>query len=147
MEHLIIEELREILDTIKSSEDGVHVGKILAPSVINVLWALTAGCRIPRGDPRLQKLLDLLDKRSKAFDMSGGTLSQHPWLRFIAPERTGYNLVKHLNSELKQLLMENIREHKQTWSEGKNDDVIYSFITEMKKAKNGLRSTFTGKCM
>lgn len=143
MEFMITEELREVLHVIKANPDRVRVGKILAPSVLNVLWALTAGSRIPRTDPRLDRLLELLNSRSKAFDMSGGTLSQHPWLRYLAPERTGYNLLQKLNKELKELFMATIKEHYERWTEGRNDDIIYSFITEMKQAKDA-STTFTG---
>lgn len=143
MEYMITEELREALQVLEADADRVQIGKILAPSVINVLWALTAGSRISRTDPRLQNLLELLNRRSKAFDMSGGTLSQHPWLRYIAPEKTGYNLLQKLNKELRELFMATINEHHQQWSEGRNDDIIYSFITEMKRSDKA-ESTFTG---
>lgn len=83
----------------------VNIGKILAPSILSVLWALAAGKRLMRSDSRLKRLLELLDYRARAFDMAGGSLNQFPWLRFIAPEKTGYNLVTKLNSELRNFLM------------------------------------------
>ncbi|CAH0547137.1 unnamed protein product [Brassicogethes aeneus] len=141
MGFMIKEEVADILELL-SQNLNVQVGKFLAQSVLNILWAFTTGTRFSRNDNRLNKLLDLLSTRSKAFDISGGTLSQHPWLRFIAPEKTGFNLILKLNKDLNKLLMETINEHKKTWTEGRNDDLIYSFISEMKREDLG-DSTFT----
>nr|WCC58048.1 cytochrome P450 [Pharsalia antennata] len=142
MEILIKEEIPELLGVLQQNGSSVRIGKVIAPSVINILWALTTGSRIDRKDPRLNRLLDLLELRKNVFDMSGGTLSQHPWLRFVAPERTGYNVIQKLNVELKDLLMETVTQHYKTWTAGASDDLIHSFITEMKNA-NGHETTFT----
>lgn len=144
MENFIKEEVKEVLDILKHTGNELRIGTILAPAVINILWALTSGSRISRTDKRLDILLKLLDKRSKAFDMAGGTLSQFPFMRFLAPRQTGYYLIKDLNKQLSGLLQEVISHHMNDWSEEKsNDDLIYSFITEMKK-NEGHVSTFTG---
>ena len=83
---------------------AVSLGPLLPASVLNVLWALTAGSRFPHGDPRLRRLLDLMAQRGRAFDMAGGALGTLPWLRHVAPERTGYNLLNKLNASLRDLL-------------------------------------------
>jgi hypothetical protein len=71
-----------------------------APSVMSVLWALTAGSKFGVDDAALFRLLDLMQRRSQAFDISGGVLSQFPWIRFIAPDASGYTLLNTVNSEL-----------------------------------------------
>lgn len=53
---------------------------------------------------RLQYFNDLMERRSRAFDMSGGILSTFPWIRYVAPETSGYNLLTKLNNELKSFL-------------------------------------------
>ncbi|KAF2901223.1 hypothetical protein ILUMI_04967 [Ignelater luminosus] len=133
MEHKIREELEEVLAVIKSDGKKLYIGRVVSQAVINVLWSITAGKRISKEDLRFNKLLDLLAKRTRAFDMSGGLLGQYPWLRFIAPEKTGYNLIKSLNEEIKEFFMETINEHNETWTEDRDDDLIYAFISEMKR--------------
>lgn len=133
MEHKIKEELKEILALIELNGKKLHIGRVVSQAVINVLWSMTSGKRIHNEDPRFNKLLDLFSRRTKAFDMSGGLLGQYPWLRFIAPEKTGYNLIKSLNEEIKEFFMETINEHNQTWTEDRDDDLIYAFITEMRQ--------------
>ncbi|XP_055385564.1 probable cytochrome P450 305a1 [Condylostylus longicornis] len=145
MDLQIKNELVELLSIIEDYNGWpVWPGNFLAPSVINVLWALTAGKRIERHDERLQRLLELFQRRTKIFDICGGLLSQFPWLRYIAPEKTGYNLIKQFNQELHNFFMETINEHKNTYSDDKaKDDLIYAYIKEMKERENEVNHTFT----
>lgn len=137
MEIQIQNELNELLDVIdQTNEQPIWPGTFLAPSVINVLWTFTAGERIPRHDDRLNRLLNLLNLRSKAFDMSGGVLNQMAWLRHIAPEKTGFNLIKRFNQELHEFFMASIKSHKADYDEGKaTDDLIYAYIKAMRENK------------
>ncbi|KAG5896791.1 hypothetical protein JTB14_008367 [Gonioctena quinquepunctata] len=142
MEIEIQKEVTELLNILgKSGNEEMQIKYILPISVLNILWAFVSASKLPF-DIRLAKLLEILDRRGKAFDMSGGTLNILPWLRYIAPEKTGYNLIVRLNNELQAMLMEPIEEHFETWTEGRNDDLMYSFITEMNKDQ-GDDTTFT----
>lgn len=115
----------------------------LSQSILNVLWTFCSGKRLARNDERILRLIDLLYKRSKLFDMAGGILSQFPMLRFFAPEFSGYSLIKNLNQEFYSFFMEIINEHIETFDEKKaNDDLIYSFLHEMKLRKNEKPSSF-----
>ncbi|XP_057651547.1 probable cytochrome P450 305a1 isoform X1 [Diorhabda carinulata] len=143
MDDMVREEVTELLSILKQSkENEIKIVPIISVSVLNVLWRSLSGSRLDRSDPNLQYLLDLLDKRALAFNMAGGVLNTFPWLRFISPEKSGYNLVIELNKELKALLMKTINAHYETWTDGRDDDLIYSFISEMKKS-NGAPTTFT----
>lgn len=146
METQIQSELLELLGLIESlNGEPLWPGKVLLPpSVINILWTFTTGKRIDRNDPRLLRFLDLLQKRSKAFDMAGGLLSQMPWLRFFAPEKTGYSLICNLNSEFHAFFMEIVQEHLDTYSDEKSsDDLIYAFISEMRAQEGNATTNFT----
>ncbi|XP_030371911.1 probable cytochrome P450 305a1 [Scaptodrosophila lebanonensis] len=110
----------------------------LAQSVLNVLWCLIAGQRITSDeDTTLVRLLELMNRRSKVFDICGGLLAQFPLLRFIAPDRTGYNLIRQLNTELHNFFMDTIAEHKQRLQLKQKDqqedsDLIFAYLNEMK---------------
>lgn len=43
MEDQIVNELKELISVIDALGNSVNFGRELAPSVINVLWTLTAG--------------------------------------------------------------------------------------------------------
>lgn len=146
MELQIQNELKELLELIESiGNKPLWPGnELLPPSVINILWTFTTGKRISRNDTRLIKFLNLLQKRSKVFDMSGGVLSQMPWLRFFAPEKTGYSLIQNLNTQFHSFFMEIVKEHLDTYSDEKsNDDLIYAFIKEMKAQEENGSTNFT----
>ncbi|XP_034254635.1 probable cytochrome P450 305a1 [Thrips palmi] len=147
MEELILAELKDLLSELDPAAEqatAVSLGPLLPPSVLNVLWALTAGTRFPHGDPRLQRLLDLMSQRGKAFDMAGGVLGTLPWLRHLAPERTGYNLLTRLNASLKELLEETIAAHHASYTQGRTRDLIDAYLHEVKAHQSeGVESTFT----
>lgn len=144
MDLQIQDELKELNSVIESSKEPIWPADILPASVINVLWTFTTGSRIKRSDARLARFLDLLHKRSKAFDMAGGSLSQMPWIRFFAPEKSGYNLIRSLNKEFSKFFMEIINEHHNNYSDEKSEeDLIFAFIREMKNQADNPQSTFT----
>lgn len=144
MEEQIQFELNELLEVIDDHEGkAIWPSEILPSSVLNVLWTFTAGKKISRGDERLKRLLELMKRRSKAFDMSGGWLNIMPFLRFIAPEKTSYNLIKRFNIELLEFFKPIVAEHKNDFTTEKiDDDLIYAFINEMRNA-NGAKTNFT----
>lgn len=37
--------------------------------------------------------------------MAGGLLNQFPWIRYIAPDWSGYQLLTSLNAEMKKFLL------------------------------------------
>lgn len=143
MEEQIQHELNELLQVIKAyDEKPVWPGQFLPVGVLNVLWTFTAGKKISHSK-KLMHLLELMKQRSKAFDMSGGWLNTMPFLRFIAPEKTSYNLIKRFNTELYNFFTPIIEEHKNEFSEDKVDeDLIYAFIDEMKRSEDK-KSNFT----
>lgn len=145
MDQQIRDELVELIDVVgETCGKPVWPASMLPPNVLNVMWVFAAGTRIPRDDPRLTRLITLLQQRSKAFDVSGGLLNQLPWLRFIAPEKTGFNLINRFNSEIHAFLMMAIDEHKADYSDDKvHDDLIYAFIKEQRNVPEGESTTFT----
>uniref|UniRef100_A0A1B0C9Q4 Protein tweety homolog n=2 Tax=Lutzomyia longipalpis TaxID=7200 RepID=A0A1B0C9Q4_LUTLO len=148
MQEMIENELvkfKEVVDREMAVEGCLWPGKFLATFVMNVLWKLVAGNEEIDGHSIMSKeLFRLLDERSKAFDFSGGLLSDFPWLRFILPEYSGFNLMCRFNVEIKSILQKIIDHHKRTYTPEKaNDDFVYTFIHEMKKQEGNPKSTFT----
>lgn len=76
--------------------------------------------------------------------MSGGTLSQFPWLRYVIPEKSGYNLINQLNMELRDFFLDSINEHRNSWYPGRSDDLIYTYLSQMAEENGNVDTTFTG---
>lgn len=148
MEELIQKEVIELKHTLNESIQPVQPCQLLLLSVLNVLWTLSTGQRIERDDNRLQMLLKLLRKRSGQFDLAGGLLNQMPWLRFLAPNWSGYNLVVDFNRQLMEFFAETIRNHYETYTDTKSsNDLIYAYIREIRNQSHNPGTTFTEKQM
>jgi hypothetical protein len=112
MDSMMRTEVLGLLETLLREGGGgrreVRVGGYVTPCVLNVLWVLVTGVRFSSwDDARLQHLLQLMSQRARAFDMSGGTLNLFPWIRFIAPEWSGYRIITRINNELTAIIMVN----------------------------------------
>ncbi|XP_012535700.1 probable cytochrome P450 305a1 [Monomorium pharaonis] len=130
MMELLVEEMALIVKRLANG--GVqYIRPAFAPAVINVLWMLVTGQKPSENLSRLQKFIDLLERRSQVFDLTGGILSIFPWIRYIAPDSSGYNILVTLNNELKNFLMETINEHKKRFIKGNEADFIDVFLQEM----------------
>jgi hypothetical protein len=110
MDTMITTEVLGLMETLGKEGGGgrraVSVGGYVTPCVLNVLWVLVTGTRfLSWDDPRLQRLMQLMSQRARAFDMSGGMLNQFPWIRFVAPEWSGYRIITGINDELKQIII------------------------------------------
>jgi hypothetical protein len=141
--HVELREVISILQDLKGEPIWPDGSKLITTSVVNILWTFVAGAKIKRDNTGLVRLYELLKKRSKAFDMSGGLLNQMPWLRFVAPEAVGYNLIKSLNVEFYKFFMEFVNEHLESYSEEKaGDDLIYAYIKQMRDQSENEESTF-----
>ncbi|KAH8268819.1 hypothetical protein KR018_010471 [Drosophila ironensis] len=139
MEQHIEREAEELMAQLgRTQEQAIEPVTWLAQSVLNVLWCLIAGKRIvSEEDSTLHRLLDLMNRRSKLFDICGGLLAQFPWLRHLAPDRTGYNLIRQLNAELYGFFMDTIEEHRRQLEKNaapKEGDLIYAYLQEMENA-------------
>ncbi|XP_055681335.1 probable cytochrome P450 305a1 [Lutzomyia longipalpis] len=148
MQGLIEKELsafKEVIQEEMTREGSLWPGEFLKESVMNVLWTIVAG---NDAEHRVlsKTLMNLLEKRLKNFDISGGALSDFPWLRFAAPEYSGYNLLCQINKEITSILKKIIAVHQERFSEEKaNENLIYAFIEEMRKQETKEGSTFTEK--
>lgn len=130
MMELIVEEMTLIVERLANG--GMQqIRSAYAPAVINVLWMLITGRKPSENLPRLQKFLNLMERRRGKSDVTGGILVAFPWLRYIAPEMSGYNFLVKLNNELKSFLMDTINEHKERYVKGNETDFIDLFIQEM----------------
>ncbi|EDW35236.1 GL15679 [Drosophila persimilis] len=148
MESHIEREAEELLLQLGQTEEApIEPVTWLAHGVLNVLWCLIAGKRIAsEGNSMLQRLLDLMNRRSKLFDVCGGLLAQFPWLRHVAPDRTGYNLIRQLNTELYGFFMDTIADHRRQLEKASDNepvesDLIYAYLQEMRDQSSDSESS------
>jgi methyl farnesoate epoxidase/farnesoate epoxidase len=95
MEAQIEVEAGDLVMTLQNKSNGgstpLQLHDAFDVCVLNSLWAMLAGHRFALDDKRLMELLDIVHTSFRMIDMSGGLLNQMPFLRFIAPDCSGYN--------------------------------------------------------
>jgi len=104
VDELIRDEYQLMVERLSVAMKSVTPTLYLQSAVMNVLWELTAGTKFE--DP---ELLTLMGKRSSAFNMVGGLLNQIPWLRYLAPTKTGFSLITDINQQIYSLI--SVRSH------------------------------------
>ncbi|XP_014242399.1 probable cytochrome P450 305a1 [Cimex lectularius] len=134
MEFLINEEMQILFSFLKNGLN-VNLKNCISKCVLNVLWAMVTGSRFLNEDT-LESLISFMGQRAKAFDMAGGVLCQFPWIRYIAPEWSGYNLIKKLNKQFKTMILDIIDKHKRTYDKEVTRDFIDAFLHEMYNNEN-----------
>ncbi|XP_025207305.1 methyl farnesoate epoxidase-like [Melanaphis sacchari] len=136
MEKIVIEEVNDLVIDITSkcqNDLPIEVTGLFDVSILNGLWAMLAGRRFALNDYKLARLMELVHISFRMLDMSGGTLNQMPFLRFFAPESSGYKHIKQILIEFYTFLKESIEEHK--FSENDQEDFIHAFLMEIEKNK------------
>ncbi|KAL1130993.1 hypothetical protein AAG570_012234 [Ranatra chinensis] len=141
MEALIHNALKDLIDKLGDGGPEINISQHLPKCVLNVLWKIAGGSTFSDDDEQLDKFLYQMGRRSKAFDIAGGLLTQFPWLRYIAPEISGYNLINNVNKHLSALIKKTIEEHKLTYDKNKTRDYIDVFLHQMSMENHD--TTFT----
>lgn len=80
--------------------------------VLNTLWTMMAGIRYNQENKEVVKLQGLLFTLFTNIDMVGASFSHFPFLRFLAPNLSGYNQFKDIHTLLYSFLGEELENHK-----------------------------------
>ena len=82
---------------------------------MNVMWAVVAGSRLHRTDPQRNRLVNAVSGFLRS-STGAGILNAMPFLRFLAPEMTGYkDLVKNVE-RIRSFLQVNFEFKRETLS-------------------------------
>jgi len=66
------------------------LGSLFRLSILNSQWEIISGKRFELDDSKLIELQKLVTDFFQSTDISGGLVNQIPWIRFIAPEMSGF---------------------------------------------------------
>lgn len=108
----------EAEDLVKSVMNKMVDGKAIIPmadifgvSVLNTLWMMMAGVRYNPEDKELKTLQAILSELFSNIDMIGCLFSQFPFLRFVAPDFSGYNGYKKTHVQIWKFLRDELDKH------------------------------------
>lgn len=132
MGSLIEVEAEDLIKTItkkmSNNEVILQMEDIFGVSVLNTLWMMMAGIRYNPEDSEMKTLQKLLSDLFTHIDMVGCPFSHFPFLRFIAPEASGYKGYLFTHVQIWNFLKEEIENHKKTFKPGAPRDFIDVYL-------------------
>ncbi|CAG9864108.1 unnamed protein product [Phyllotreta striolata] len=133
MEEKIHEETRCLIEAFKrNGAQPIHMHDAFDVSVLNGLWAMMAGQRFETDDKRLRRLLQIIHDAFRLVDISGGMLNQMPFLRYVAPNASGYNQIREILERMWEFLEETIEDHRKTFFVSQQPrDLIDAFLQKI----------------
>jgi len=124
IEETIKSESEYLVEYLKDHLDHDHdLMVILNVIVLNALWKIVGDRRYSIDDPKMRNLIELVNETNKADNLK--LLLIMPLIRFIFPEKSGWNSQKRVVQQLHKLAQEMVDEHKNTFDE---DNVPRDFI-------------------
>jgi len=149
MEHIIHEELIELMNRIKQNMgDGCQtvlpIHNFFNLSFLNVLWTLIAGVRYHHDDEKLNHLMKLLNSLFKSGSIGGGISSMFPILRKIAPDLVGETEQIKAYTAIQDFIRTSIGEHRKSDLYRSGHDFLDIYLQEIEKSQNDTNSLFTG---
>lgn len=82
--------------------------------ILNTLWTMMAGIRYSRENVRLKQLQELLHTLFLRIDMMGTLFSHFPFLRFVAPNFSGYRQFVDIHEMMHKFLGQELENHKRS---------------------------------
>ena len=84
--------------------------------LLNTLWLMLGGIRYNPENEQLKVLQDLLCDLFASVDMMGALFSHFPFLRYIAPESSGYNSFVACHNKFHTFISAEVENHKKTFN-------------------------------
>ncbi|XP_050429300.1 probable cytochrome P450 305a1 isoform X2 [Adelges cooleyi] len=137
-DEMIRDEYEQMTRGLMEEAGSITPSPHLQSAIMNILWEFIAGTKFDE-----PKILQLMSRRSAAFGMAGGLLNQMPWLRHVAPAKSGYSLIMDINQQLFSIISEKIEEHKKTLTDNIRD-FIDAYLLRMQQEDKS-NTTFTEK--
>lgn len=97
---------------------------------LNVIWKLIADKRFDDDDPEIRNLISLANNLSRYIGPQN-PMNFFPWVRFIAPNWSGFNSLKQLRDANEEMFTNLLEEHRQTRIPHSPRDFIDVYIGEM----------------
>ncbi|XP_055859444.1 probable cytochrome P450 303a1 [Episyrphus balteatus] len=117
----IQEEAQYLADDIRkriNKEGGksaiIYMQDLFPVFVLNSLWRLMASKRYDRESDDVMALLNMFYELLKNVDMIGSMFSQFPFMRYVAPDFSGFNGFVESHHRFYAFLRKEVEEHRQT---------------------------------
>lgn len=116
----------------------VPMQTVFSVYILNTLWLMMAGIRYSRENKDLKRLQSLLHELFASIDMMGALFSHFPFMRFIAPNFSGYKQFVEIHEHMHKFIGEEVENHKKTFNindEPRDLMEVYLKILESNQSK------------
>lgn len=120
--------VRTVTSKMKNGKAIIPMADIFGVSVLNTLWMMMASVRYNPEDKELKTLQGILSKLFTNIDMVGCLFGQFPFLRFVAPEFSGYSAYMKTHVQIWKFLRDELDRHLTTFKSGQPRDFMDVYI-------------------
>lgn len=104
--------------------------------VLNTLWCMMSGHRYPKENATITGLQNTLHELFLNIHMVGASFSHFPFLRFIAPEASGFNSFLRAHERMYDFIREEVRVHMKNFDpENEPLDLMDAYLKAMSQLK------------
>lgn len=151
MAELVQEEVVQLVadfkEKIKNSKDGkgeiMEMKDAFNVGMLNTLWSMMASKRYKADDKELKELQALLVELFANIDMVGALFSQYPFLRYIAPEASGYKSFVYIHQQVWKFLRAELDSHKKSFIVNQPRDLMDVYLQTLHSQEK--KESFSGK--
>lgn len=140
MSKLIEEEAQELTsyieNKIKSKDNIFQVDTLFSVSILNTIWRMMAGVRYQAEDKKMRELQNILKELLSSISMTGTAFSYFPILKYLAPEKSGYNLYIMTHLHIWEFLYKELHYHKKTLNPDEPRDVMDVYLNLLNSSKS-----------
>lgn len=111
-----LNDLKKMVENNGGKSVTVTLPNFFSVNILNTLWLMMAGIRYNSNDKDLKLLQHLLSDLFANIDMMGATFSHFPFLRFIAPEASGYKSFVECHENIHKFVRSEVENHKKTFN-------------------------------
>jgi cytochrome P450 len=111
-----LRDLRRLLDNSGGKCIKIRLPDHFSVHILNTIWLMMAGIRYESDNKDLKLLQELLSDLFANIDMMGALFSHFPFLRFIAPEASGYKSFIACHNNIHKFVRGEVENHKKVFN-------------------------------
>lgn len=111
-----LNDLRKLVEKQGGKSATVTMPNYFSVHILNTLWLMMARIRYDSDDEDLKLLQELLSDLFASIDMMGALFSHFPFLRFIAPDASGYNSFVACHAKIHAFVRREVDKHKKSFN-------------------------------
>ncbi|XP_058793282.1 probable cytochrome P450 303a1 [Phymastichus coffea] len=141
--YMKIDDDAEIREAAKVPGIIVEMEDFFGVPVLNTLWTMMAGKRYNFNDEELIYLQRIFTRLLRDVDMFGCLFGHFPFLRYIAPEMSGYRKFVEIHAQVWKFLRNELDNHKKTFKPEAPRDLMDVYLNVLESGNPDYDHTFT----